>query len=568
MARGHEVTQSYAFIEALGHILRAKDAETVDSALRIIRNGRATISDKYWARKTMERLSRSVETKDAFRIERNNVAYNSPHFDGTVEGALRAVEKREECVFYDFLASKELERVARVSPDVLGISVCDERQLIPGLILGSLVRDRLTQIKVILGGNLWARLAHAFHLPGFAELLRRTCDGIVQAEGFLPMDALTQGSHPADVPGLVWRDKGGVVVNRNQTTPVNFNDLPSPIFLDGVRQWAPEKVVPLYTSSNCEKRCGFCAISAGSDTFLVRQRVMDAKHVARDMIASGAHRFDFTDELLSVVRQIEIGKELRMAGHDATWQCYLTVTRDLLDLARCQELANAGCRAVQLGLESLDPETLTREKKGWNGPEGYGTILRNLRFVGIQTHVFIILGIPGERTEVTLQWPAFLKKHGNDITTIKSSRYRLTRMSPEETFLSHGRDPMTTRDMRHLALIELQPDTQPLKLNRQFHYRPESDISNKRVDALRDLMEEACRRHWGYEITSTLPWWANRGHYTAKELEAMSRELPPPDHVDLESAWPKIRTMIRESPDAKLIPDNGGLSFESLEGGI
>lgn len=561
-ARGHEVLQSYAFIEALEHVLRAKDAEGTDRALEVVRDGSATILDCHWARKTLERVSQSIETFDTFRIERNNVVYTASHFDGTIESALRAIEKREENIFYEYLAGDELERIAKSLPDIVGVSICDERQLIPGLILGSLVRERLPHIKVVLGGNMWPRLGHAFHLPRFAELLGRTCDGIVATEGYLPMDILAQGGQNHDVPGLVWRDEGRVIANPMAATPIDFNSLPAPIFLNGVRQWAPEKVIPLYTSSGCEKRCGFCAISAGSDTFQGSQRTMSANHVARDMVASRAHRFDFTDELLTVDRQIEIGKVLQEIGHDATWQCYLTITKDLFDLRRCQQLADSGCRAVQLGLESLDPETLVREKKGWNSPEGYGTILMNLLSVGIQTHVFIIIGIPGERPETTLRWPAFLKKYGDAITTIKASRYRLTRMSPEEIFLSRGGDPAATKDMRHLTQIEILPDTQPLKLNRTFRYRSEGGMSNKRVDALRDLLEEACRRHWGYPVTSTLPWWANRGRFTWEELEAMSRDLPEEDdRVDLRLAWSKVRTILK-------VLDKDKLSFESLEGGI
>ena len=91
--------------------------------------------------------------------------------------------------------------------------------------------------------------------------------------------------------------------------------------------------------------------------------MMSAEKIVDHMIGSGGHRFDFTDELLSVGRQIEIGKVLKQRGYDATWQCYLTVVDQLLNPNTCKDLYDSGCRAVQVGLESLSPKTLKQEAK-------------------------------------------------------------------------------------------------------------------------------------------------------------------------------------------------------------
>jgi hypothetical protein len=70
-----------------------------------------------------------------------------------------------------------------------------------------------------------------------------------------------------------------------------------------------------------------------------------------------------------------------------------------------------------------------------------------------------------------------------------------------------------------------------LNLNRdQFTYTT-NGLSRKRVEAIRDLLEEACRQHWAYQVTSTIPWWNNRGRYTLGELREMAgllaRQRPP-----------------------------------------
>lgn len=543
-ALGHEMTQSYAYITSVESVLRMQDAQAANRALNTVRSFDAKIVERYEARLILERISSAIPTGDTFRMERNNVVYDSSYYDGSIEGAIQAVLNREQHLFTTAFVTEELPRIESVLPHVCDISISDERQLIPGLVLGALVKDAFPTTTVILGGNLWSRLRHAFALPGFERLISLTCHGIVVGEGYVPMRMIAQGAALEKVSQLVWVYEGRVKVNPATASPIDFETLPAPIFSDGATQWSPDRVVPLYTTSNCEKRCGFCAISAGSDTYLGRQRKMTVEHIVRDMVASGCHRFDFTDELLSVERQIAIGNALCAIGYPATWQCYLTITKDLLDPSLCQQLADAGCRAVQLGLESLDPIVLGQEKKAWNNPGSYGVILRNLRAAGIKTHVFIIVGIPGEGHEYTLRWPHFLRECGDAITTIKAGRYRLTRQSPEELFLSSGGDLAVRKDLAHLSLIEMKPDTQPLKANRQFTWGHGSGLSNKKVDALRDILEEACRRHWAYGVTSTIPWWTNRGRYTWEELEVCAKALPEEDHVDLSHTLPKVRTIL------------------------
>jgi hypothetical protein len=259
---------------------------------------------------------------------------------------------------------------------------------------------------------------------------------------------------------------------------------------------------------------------------------MSPRRIAEHMVALGSTRFEIFDELFPIPRQIALGKELKRINYSATWECYLTVTDQLLKPEVCANLYEAGCRAVQLGLETLSPDTLSRENKRWNTPKNYGVILANLKAAGIQTHVFLIVGIPGESLHRGLAWTAFLEKHGENILTIKSGRYRLTRLSPEE------------RGETHNQLIEVMPDTKPLHLNRDFRYR---SVSRKKVEATRDILEQACRKHWAYGVTSTVPWWVNRGRYSWDELKRMAQVLPSEQDVrHLNNAIVKANTIVKE----------------------
>ncbi|MBB5158111.1 B12-binding domain-containing radical SAM protein [Saccharopolyspora phatthalungensis] len=550
--RGHHVVQHYGHIDGVEHILKRHGGEDVDRSLRTVRDPAASILDRHDARMVFEKASASVSSAaEAFVVERNNVRYDSRHFKGRV-GELRwALEHREEHVFYDYFIEVELPRIQAAAPDVVGISVADERQLVSACVLATLVREQAPQVRLIMGGNYWARTLDAYRDPEFAALFDHW-DAIVYAEGFQPVVDLAEGADTATVPGVVWRDRDRVRVNPRIPTPADYEDLPTPVFDVGIRQWSPDFVPPLYTMSNCPMRCGFCSISAGSDTFLHKPRIMSERRVAEHIAALGVARVDFVDEYLPITRQLKIGRELARIGHAATWQCYLTASDQLLKPYVCQTLFEAGCRAVQLGLESLDPATLRQEAKPWNHPRNYGRILKNLSDAGIQVHVFIIVGAPGEPINRSLHWLSFLEEFGDHILTIKSGRYRLTRRAPDEHAATN----------QQLAGIEVPGgDTQTLNLNRDQYRYTTHGLSRKRVEAMRDLLEEACRRHWAYQITSTLPWWINRGRYTLPQLRAAADLLR--DHRASEPSIPashlkrglsKITTAVHDELGLRIAP--------------
>ncbi len=532
---GVQPVQWYGHLHGLEYLLQ-KHPDAAQ-ALECVRST-VDVQDRYSARQTLERAANDLSAEDTFSIIRNNVRFKSAKFDGTLRGLFEVVRHRESHLFYRYFIEQEIPAAIDSRACLYGISINDERQLVAGVVLASLVKELMPQTLVVLGGNYWSRMEHIFGLPEFGELFDH-CDAIVYREGFQPVLDLVASLKPHNVPGVVWRDgERQVHINSGTNSPMQFEQLPTPEFNeeDARLQWCPGVVRPLYTMSNCPTRCSFCAISGGSDSFLATPRSMSPRRVAEHMRHLGGGKFDVFDETFTIPRQLGLGKELRALGVEATWQCYLTATRQLNDPDLCHSLYEAGCRSVQLGLESLHPETLGREKKQWNSPLDYIRILRNLKEAGIQTHVFIIVGLPGQPLHYDLKWiPFLLNEAGDYILTIKASRYRLARKSPEE------------QGTLNTELIEVLPDVRPLSLNRDFRYR---QVSRKRVDQMVEVLEATSRRHWGYQLTSTLPWWSNRSHFSWGELREAAVELakvaPREEEVDLSLAFTKVSTIYRD----------------------
>ena len=367
-SRGHEVVQRYGHIIGLEHLLSQHGGAAVDEALRTIRDPKTNIQEQYSARQLIERVSRAVPTHDTFRVERNNVLYIAERQDGTLEGLLESLANRESSPWFSYLTQIELPLASDVQPEVYGISISDERQLFPGMVLASLVKEALPETLVVVGGNFWSRAVGAFAHPDFGKLFRHA-DAFVYREGFQPLEALVETLDPRQASGTAWFDGDQVRVNPPAPVATQFEALPAPSFDGGAKQWAPDFVPQMYTMSNCLMQCGFCAIAAGSDTFLAAPRMISPAKIADVMMQTGAARFEIADEMFPINRQLALGAELKAGGYAATWNCYLTVTNDLLDPHRAEQLYEAGCRGVQLGLESLSRDTLVREHKGWNHPE-------------------------------------------------------------------------------------------------------------------------------------------------------------------------------------------------------
>lgn len=518
--QGHEVVQSYGHIEALDYVLRKYGGSGVDWALGVVR-GHSDVLALHQARMVLESASRQVPADGRFEVLRNNINYISEYRDGTIEGVLRAIKEREQNAWYDYFVQVEVPRAVNFNPEVYGISVADDRQLIPACVLASMVKEALPGTMVVLGGNIWSQVMTAYERPEFAGF-SRFCDAVVYREGFIPMRELAATLDPAKASGTVWFDQNKVVVNPPTETPIDFNSLPTPVFELEPSQWLPEPVYPMYTMSNCPYACGFCAICVGSDTCGQPPRRMSPERVAEYMMRTGGRHFDVADESFLIDRQLAIGRALTKQGYSAVWRCFLNADERLLDPNLCRQLYEAGCRLTEMGLESLSSDTLHGEGKGRNKPEHYGQIVANLRQAGIMTHVFGMVGVPGEPMRIGLKWLAFLTEHGRDILTVKVGRYRLARMSPDGLM------------RRHAGLIEILKDDKPFHANLDFTYK--GTPSRKQVEAALELIEECSRRHWAYEATSTVNW-GRRLLYDWSKFEQMAAALvdltehEPTDHL-------------------------------------
>jgi radical SAM superfamily enzyme YgiQ (UPF0313 family) len=264
--------------------------------------------------------------------------------------------------------------------------------------VGARVRRALPQAAVILGG------VHATLFP--AEVLGEPAlDYAVHGEGELTavelVGALARGESPRAVEGIALRDAGGPRVNPPRAPVANLDSLPRPAYdLLPMSEYATPfsaagRVSSLVTSRGCPYRCRFC------DGWVVMGRKYRAHSADRvvEEIAWLARDFgvrevlfkdsEFTLDRARVLRFCELMRE----GPRVSWTCSARV--DAVDEPLLRRMAAAGCRVVQLGVESADPEVLRALGKGIR-VEQVRSAFAAARAAGVETVANLMVGTPRE----------------------------------------------------------------------------------------------------------------------------------------------------------------------------
>lgn len=267
----------------------------------------------------------------------------------------------------------------------------------------ALLKRRDPRCVVIVGGLHFTSVA--------AETIRRvdSIDVVVHGEGedtlLDVLDALEAGRSLGAIPGISWREAGVPRTNAGQRPPVRHDDFPPyfdyrvedyPEYLFGVP--GAVRATSLMASRGCPYHCIFCI---KSDTGYRRRgidRVLDELEVLLDRSSVQAANFldlSFTANP-SYARAICDGILAR--GIRVKWWCFTmahTAPR-LLD-----RMAEAGCVATEIAIESGSPRVLSRMVKGVDIEEAV-SLCEHAASLGIAVRPLMTYSYPDETREDVL----------------------------------------------------------------------------------------------------------------------------------------------------------------------
>ena len=258
---------------------------------------------------------------------------------------------------------------------------------------------------------------------------------------------------------------------------------------------APSPFASVLCSFGCPYRCAYCNSGVGSLGY-ARREMDDLSAELEYLRRAGLRNLFFRDMSFGAepAAARELLRRLQRARPGFCWTCY--ARPDRLDLDLLPEMARAGCRLIQFGVESARSEVLHGQQRA-SDPLRVEAAFQAARRCGIEAGAHFVLGLPGDSEAAireTVDWALAL-----DPAYASFNLFQSRHGTPSRARL--GLDVMTASDAsfgRPGPGAALSPD-RLVRLRREayqrFYLRPaflHRRLSGSRNPAeLRDLVRAA-----------------------------------------------------------------------------
>ncbi len=250
------------------------------------------------------------------------------------------------------------------------------------------------------------------HAQAMGEELLRAAEEVDVCVGAEPESALAElvaaiagGGSLDDVPGIVYRDRGGGVrASGAEVDAIQLDALswPARDLVDAKRYRLPdgERYTLVLAGRGCPFDCPFC-LAPGLHGRRARLRtpasiVEEVRAIRREQ---GIHSFLFQADLFTANRRwvLDLCEELERGASGIRWICNTRI--DTIDREMLERMRRAGLFLITFGIESGDPEMLDVLGKGRVTLERIRETVGQCRDLGIKTNGSFVIGHPGESRE-------------------------------------------------------------------------------------------------------------------------------------------------------------------------
>lgn len=310
------------------------------------------------------------------------------------------------------LTLKGLEEViAQRQLDVIGISCLTSNAALV-YAWGKRLKEKFPSLKIVLG-NLHASIfAEAF-------LQNKVCDFVVHNEGEYVMRDLVRelsgSKNFAKIEGLSWWNGSRAIHNEARGTIEDLDEIPMPArhLVPMDRYSVPtvsnylyvpkrkDKFRSMFTSRGCVYQCSFCVVHQER-----QYRYWSTNRVIAEMeelIGQYQAEYIFIHDSLFTVKRtrvIEICNEIIKRKLRIKWGCEGHINH--VDPVLLRKMREAGCYDIAFGIESGAQELLDNVHKKTNINKVREAV-KMAKSAGLKVSGLFMLGLPGERKELSLQ---------------------------------------------------------------------------------------------------------------------------------------------------------------------
>ncbi len=359
-------------------------------------------------------------------------SYDMRHSCRSSKAVLEAINDVKENLFVEYFEKFTLPEILQGNPGLIGISIINISQLIPGLTLAALIKKASPEIHINIGGSVFTRLIN--EISKNKELFS-LFDSVIVHEGETALlnliDHLENKSDIQDIPNLIYKEGSEIKLNRLNSVGEDINSLPTPCF-DGLplqKYLSPELVIPILSSRGCYwNRCTFCDHGYGySGKYRPREVDLLFNDIKTLKDKYNTSFFTFQDEGLSPKMMGALSDKLIESKIDISWLADSRFEPSFSSEIG-KKLSLAGCKMLYFGLESANERVLKCMDKGIQ-KENVIQICKYCRDAGIWAHLFLIFGFPTETLKEARETMDFILSNNDRIRSMSFGSFQLTRHS-------------------------------------------------------------------------------------------------------------------------------------------
>lgn len=338
--------------------------------------------------------------------------------DAAIEGRATVFEEGEGLAIIGLTDAEIKARIAEFGPDVVGISSLFSSQAGRAFHVADLVKELNRNIVVVLGG------IHASEMYIKVMESQPSVDYILRGEGDFGLDAfvttLVNGGDVRTLPGVAWREDGGIKATPTAPQIPDINVLPMPAwhlmrmedYFQANLFHSPYsetgRVGSIMTSRGCPEHCFFCS---SAEYFGHRFRPRSAANVIDEIThlveTYGVNEIQIEDDVFTTnpqrVHEICDGikqLKLRLCTPNGIRADYPSGTERKREMFRAMK--EAGFYQVTFGVESGDQWVIDNLVKKRLDLSQIGHAIQIAQEEGLLVHTFFILGFPTETRQQKL----------------------------------------------------------------------------------------------------------------------------------------------------------------------
>lgn len=215
-----------------------------------------------------------------------------------------------------------------------------------------------------------------------------------------------------EIENVAYRKPNGMLTDFSKELAADFplNEFPSP-YVSGFLAVNPNRSTYLETVRGCKSQCTYCFYPKSSQNL----RTLDIDETVRlisKLKDQGAKELVFLDPTFNHRPGFE--KFLDAIGQvnaDGQMTMFAELRSEGVTPNLAKKMAKAGFNRVELGMQSINPETLKRVKR-YGDPHKVAEVAKMLASEGIELLLDLIIGLPGDKPEDVERGIHFFLEHG------------------------------------------------------------------------------------------------------------------------------------------------------------